>query len=658
MGMGLFFTIIYVIILVVVGHYNILNFLSLYIGTIIILHLWFYSDEIFEGGFRKNLGTFFSNGPAIINKNGRGILNKAVIKLNKYPVPVLLLAVSLTVGFYLRLNFSLLNIALYKPDSYGHLYLVKTLTSGQIFGIQSTFNYYPRGFHAIISVISSVSHIDNFTIMRFIGGIFGVISIGAVYVLISKLHNRYSGSIAALLYSIALFDASRIFRVESHATPEVMGFLVAPLVILFAYLTLESSKPNIRRSGSYIVMAVMFNILLFFIHPLTSLIILCIIFPMYLLSFLWREKFDTRVSVAMMMILMLFIIPMMIAEHVQFINWGATLPEIISIKKLATPSAFNFMIIALAAMTFVYGYIERKFHLAFISIACLTLSVIYHTGIFMTTVRTVERTYPYYAIMVTWLVAVAGIHFIGKLEKLWYSISLQIKIMSMIVQNKMEQARHFQNQWYTRISKKAGQVGKAKNYTMPTQIAIFIAALFILTYTPAVDYNYDLFEYNKNIQPTLKIEENFPMNSTVIYSATTFMVNFDKALIEPEGQHTELKKLIDEPPANFTPKRPYTFIFVENSSSTFKLLREGWPSLNTTEHLMYKAELWIEEYQNEYNNSLLYYESPELKVYLIFTVPLEQLVEDFGLPVGTGEEEEMEDGPDSGNQTAVSSRMI
>jgi hypothetical protein len=660
-GLGIFFSAAAVILLAYFGYYTLWNFIGVYIALIILLYLWQYHSQLKKVPGYSLLLVQPGKLKDALNLTVTNSIAKISDKFKSYPVAILIVIVAIVMGFYLRLNFALQNAALFKPDSYGHLYLVKVLTGGQIFGTMLTFADYPRGFHAVVSLLNLFSGVDSFTLMRFIGGLFGVISIAAVYTLISSIHNRYSGALAALIYSISLFNITALYRIQSHATPEVLGFVMAPLVILFAYFTLIESKSEPAKSKRYLLVTVIFGALVLLIHPLTFLMVLNIILMMAVIAFVWRTKFDIRITASMVFLMVIFIIPPIIAEYSNLINWGASPQEILAVKRMMVPNAFNFLILTLAGSILVYGFFERKFNLIFVSSTCILFGIIYHTGMFMTPIHPVERTLPYFTMSITWLVAVAFVDVMGKLDTVWYSIPHQIKILVKIGQNRLDQAKTIQNQWLKRMGQLKARGAYAqhhRNYTRATQGAIFCIALYLITFIPVQDQNYDLFEYNKNIQPTLKIVEDFPMNSTVVYSATTFMVNFDKALIEPEGQHTELKKLIDEPPANFTPKRPYTFIFVENSSSTFKLLREGWPSLNTTEHLMYKAELWIEEYQNEYNNSLLYYESPELKVYLIFTVPLEQLVEDFGLAVGDEEVEESGSEPDIGNLTAVSSRMI
>jgi hypothetical protein len=197
----------------------------------------------------------------------------------------------------------------------------------------------------------------------------------------------------------------------------------------------------------------------------------------------------------------------------------------------------------------------------------------------MTTIRTVERTLPYLAMTITWLFPVTAVEAFGRLEKNWKFPKLQ--------------------------------------HTRFTTLATLCLVVFLLTLIPVKDLDYEFYEYNDNVQPTMEIMDEYPMEETAVYSAMTYMVNFNRALIEPDGNHFELTELISESPWNFTPDHKYTFIYIENTNYTFKILREGWSEFNTTENVMTETQRWIDAYTQSHDNIELFYESDQLRIYLI-----------------------------------------
>ncbi|UCH89861.1 MAG: hypothetical protein JSV49_04250 [Thermoplasmata archaeon] len=611
---GMFFTVIIIIGLAYVEQYTIWRFLAIYIALIIIVHMLLYRTELSELRRSNRLGKL----PAILWSNFKinlgGFIKSLKTKTNKFPIPVFILIISLVTGFYLRLSLSLTHNGIFKPDAFGHLYLIKVLNSGRLFGDMTMFNDYPRGFHTIASFLNQVSALDTFTLMKFLGGIFGVLSIIAVYTLISIIHNKYSGALAALIYSLSIFDYTNLYRVQSHTTPEIMGFIISPIIILFAYLALTESRTDLTRSKRYLLMTVCFSILVIIIHPLSFLLIMYLILIMAVLASCWYTRFDMRIILMMVIIILAFIIPPMWAESIGLINWGASVSEILSVKRILLPSYQHYMVLALAFICSVYGCMERKFSLVFISFCVILLGAVFHTGIFITPIHPVGRSLPFFAMSASWLVAVASVEFISKLE-------VALKPFTKRSRNKLDKSEVRGVKGKT-SDKRGGNRFTGNGFSVSLKakrLSVLCFAIYLLTLFPIADLDYEYYEYDANIQPALKIIEEYPLDETIIYSARTFMVNFERTIIEPEGKHRELKSLLRIPAESFIPERPYTFIFVENSTLTLQLMHEGWDAISSNRDIMYWSHKWIRTYMDFHENIMLYYESPTLEIYLIYT---------------------------------------
>jgi len=157
-------------------------------------------------------------------------------------------------------------------DSYEHLRLLEEAAGGQVFAM------YPRGYHIILVLIRFISTVDFYTIVRFAGAFFGIISIGAVYCFVKQVFSEKSAIFATLFYSgFTLFNYLTVEQTGSW--PQGFGFVFIPFLVYFALELINNFKENnvLKR-----------NILVFiFIVFLLSLISPYAMFQMsYILYFL------------------------------------------------------------------------------------------------------------------------------------------------------------------------------------------------------------------------------------------------------------------------------------------------------------------------------------------------------------------------------------
>ena len=150
---------------------------------------------------------------------------------------LLLLLFAFGIGSYMRLYDPMKHISLGMVDFYEHLRLLKATVAGHI------FTSYPKGYHIILSLIYFVSGINFYSIVRFTGAFFGIISIGAVYCFVKQVFGGKSAIFPTLFYSG--FTVFNYLTVEQTGSwPQGFGFVLIPLLIYFAVELIHNFKEN------------------------------------------------------------------------------------------------------------------------------------------------------------------------------------------------------------------------------------------------------------------------------------------------------------------------------------------------------------------------------------------------------------------------------
>ena len=134
------------------------------------------------------------------------------IKIN-YPFVILFILIMI-LGIYTRLSYSFTHVSLPSIDPYGHLYVTKHLSLGVLYKSIGFYDDYPRGFHAIVSIIHYYSGLDAYTTVRFLGGALGLISIGSIYCLVSSIKDKIAGAFAAFIYTGIIIKGKNLSRIK------------------------------------------------------------------------------------------------------------------------------------------------------------------------------------------------------------------------------------------------------------------------------------------------------------------------------------------------------------------------------------------------------------------------------------------------------------
>ena len=182
-----------VIILSCLNIYGIYTFILFYLLSVALIYICCFrifnfnrlrdslaATILFVKGITKTLLQKMKK-PNVVNFNTRAY---EYIQINFLPIVLLCLAV--VIGIYTRMSYSFLHLTLPSIDPYGHLYVTKVLNKGILYQPLGFYDDYPRGFHSIVSVIHFYSGLDTYCTMRFLGGMFGLISMGSMYCFISS----------------------------------------------------------------------------------------------------------------------------------------------------------------------------------------------------------------------------------------------------------------------------------------------------------------------------------------------------------------------------------------------------------------------------------------------------------------------------------------
>ena len=157
-----------------------------------------------------------------------------------------LLLFAFAIGSYMRLYDPLRHVSLGSGDFYWHLRFLKNTAAGQV------FTSYPRGYHIILTLIYFVSNIDSYSIARFAGAFFGIISIGAVYCLMNHVFGKKAAIFTTLFYSgFSLFNYLTIEQIGLFA--HGFGFILVPFVIYFALELVNNFREGSIRKRNILV---------------------------------------------------------------------------------------------------------------------------------------------------------------------------------------------------------------------------------------------------------------------------------------------------------------------------------------------------------------------------------------------------------------------
>ncbi len=180
--------------------------------------------------------------------------------LPSVPPPTLLVAVGAAAA--LRLPDALRHESLGGNDPWGHLVLCKALAGGDALASFHPFSFYPRGFHALVLVLSTVSGVSLYDVMRLAAPLLSAVGVVGSYAVARVASDRFGGLVAAFLYAVPAYRHLVLPALQTSLEPDrfVFAFLPASLLLL-----LEALEGN-RRAALLLAAGEAIHLL---VHPLS-----------------------------------------------------------------------------------------------------------------------------------------------------------------------------------------------------------------------------------------------------------------------------------------------------------------------------------------------------------------------------------------------------
>ncbi|PZX07065.1 hypothetical protein C7437_101172 [Psychrobacillus insolitus] len=207
------------------------------------------------------------------------VLSKGIFKkISSHPFSILVILLLFFMSAAIRFYHSVIHYYYPSSDPYVHLKWVKLLGANKIY----VDGVYPFGFEAIISAFHTITNIDPYYILRFLGPISTVFLVFTIYYVIRKHRPQdYSIAIFALLiYFISTFQFGFIWRQYSSLSMEYGIAFVLPAIYFF----LEYMKE--KRIQSFLLSLECF-LLTVLIHPYAAI---CL-FISYVVLFVFSLKY-------------------------------------------------------------------------------------------------------------------------------------------------------------------------------------------------------------------------------------------------------------------------------------------------------------------------------------------------------------------------------
>lgn len=615
-----------------------------------------------------------ANGYILLRTNWR----RSKISLHLKPY-VFLLLISLCVGFYLRVYDSLIDVSLPQVDAYTHLLFAKMAAQSATYpGIIDT---YPRGFQIILALTSFYSGVDVYSILRFSGAFFGVLSIIAVYCLGSFFDNRFVGLFAVLIYSCFSLYPGLILQ-SAADTPSIFGFIFLPIISLFFYGIIRDLKQK-NIIAKNVVLYSTSIILITLIDPYYTLIITYAIFILIFVGLILYKELRDKKSIALISLLAsIGVLFFLFYERIVGIFFAINLPTLVSqqqfwtqqttsfgtILDMLTPKetiltfpitiALCFLFIMLVGIA-LYGIVKRNLGYAFIGFSTALFCFSYITGVLEnSSFRGRSGIYFLYL-----MCQIGGLFVYLYSNQIWTGLSKKILSVPQSVINILYYlspivllAGYFCfiafNNYLVRSSEETLLVASiviilgliviliqkyrfkvASKQLFKTLVVVALLAILLSSLTPPIIYR---IGYEENIEVALEITKEFQLKYVTVFSFSTnfssasYIVSFEEAIVKPDGNYEPLNTLWNyNPSASFNRSdyaQTYIFIFIEKK--VFPLdISKIWGTESQNEviaasyaskaGIMQKAMDWITIYNQTHTNLTTYFEDENLAVYLI-----------------------------------------
>lgn len=315
-------------------------------------------------------------------------LKESIKKIKIFELSNLILLFSLFFVIVTRFADPLSRFSLNASDPYAHIKMINELLIFDL-GFKDVDSYH-RGFHLLVIFINKASGIDLYSIMRFLGSIFSLISIYAIFTLVEKISEKRD--VAALsAFAFAGFPVfGRWFGWQTLSIPEIISFPILLMGLFIVYSIFKNLLEDYKILIPYILAAILFLVILPIIHWLSTAALVYLIFIMIcMIPFVYKKDIlNKRISVPIGFVLALIILGSILSFlYLKFntlnnVNtFSGLIIDVLKPKRfdLSISNVFGMIVIS---TTILIAFFKKKLYLFFFGISGLFFTLSHLMGIF------------------------------------------------------------------------------------------------------------------------------------------------------------------------------------------------------------------------------------------------------------------------------------
>ncbi len=283
----------------------------------------------------------------------------------------LYLPIFIAIGGALRFHHALTSQSLGMLDPWAHMLMANNLSHGLFFE-PLYYGTYPRGLHAIYLIFSAMSNTDLFMTTKYLGPLFGTITIAALFALTYRLFGKWSARFTAALYCTTPFAIllpplpiwySPLLGRQAITIPENPALILMGIFVIWFYDLFTAQ----RFSPKHALFIVAISFALALIHPITVLYTFGIL---ALLFFTFYDRFCRDLKRWAVSFLLILVSPVMVRayfwvtqrllgapsmENTADIQLSQRAMETVEYIPFFHNNAFYSFIVILAGVLFIYG---------------------------------------------------------------------------------------------------------------------------------------------------------------------------------------------------------------------------------------------------------------------------------------------------------------
>ncbi len=380
---------------------------------------------------------------------------------------------------------------------------------------------------------------------------------------------------------------------HSQSVPETLGIMLLPIFLLACWHNKEKllslrrgSSETVRLIARATLPPITGLITLYLIHPYTALLGLYafLLLPAIFVLVERRLVFMVPGLLAICTFLVLSEPHVAGALHLYPGGAGESLSGAVSVSSspYSSASLVAVLLLSLLSLPLSIRQLRRKedkaLTLLWPAICCAVMAGSIFTGLLLPSRFPIERALPIFAMFSSVFLAVflkeALSHVQGLRAKQWRDSTL--------------------------IQKHGEPV-----------VLVTLSVAFILLVPPVIP-NIESFGYDDNVYAMKVILDRYDISEVRVYSEKVYLVNKERALIEPGGEHHELSTLVSENASTFEFSKGQNFVFVEKESF---FLRGFWNPDSVSAETA--AKTWMEAYASIHVNAEVFFETGPLVVWRI-----------------------------------------